>query len=88
VFLEQGNAKSGLQHIVDRHAGDFARRGIPGEQIPDAVMAAVTRGKVVGQLGSGKNTRSVFEVEFQGKTQRVAVGVSDNGYVVTAHPAD
>lgn len=88
VSLENGTAQSGLKHILDRHARDFATRGIPEAQVPDAVIKAVSQGKVVGQLGSGRNVRSVYEVELQGKAQRIAVGVSSNGYIVTAHPAN
>ncbi|GET42912.1 hypothetical protein [Microseira wollei] len=43
VFLETGNSKAGLQHILENHTVDFAnKKGIPPEQIPDAVIAAVT----------------------------------------------
>ena len=28
IFIETGNSKSGLQHILDEHAADFARKGI------------------------------------------------------------
>src|SRR5580704_14777041 len=52
-------------------------------QIPDAVMAAVTRGKQVGMQG----IRPIFEVEFGGKTQRIAVTVGNNGFIVGANPA-
>jgi len=83
VFLEQGNAKAGLQHIVDAHGADFARRGIPVEQVPDAVLAAATRGRPVGMQG----TRPIYEVEFNGQTHRIAVTVGDNGFIVGANPA-
>jgi hypothetical protein len=83
VFLEQGNARAGLQHIVEQHGADFARRGISEAQIPDAVMAAATRGRQVGMQG----TRPIFEVEFNGQTQRIAVTVGDNGFIVGANPA-
>ena len=86
VFLEAGSSRAGLQHIVERHADDFAARGIAEAQIPDAVMTAVTRGKEVGQVGSGKNARVVYEFEYLGKTQRIAVGEASNGFIVTAHP--
>jgi hypothetical protein len=48
VFLEKGSPKAGLQHIVEQHGSQFARQGIAEAQIPEAVMAAVTRGKQVG----------------------------------------
>lgn len=83
VFLEQGNARAGLQHIVEQHGADFARRGIPEAQIPDAVLAAATRGRQVGMQGA----RPIFEVEFNGQTHRIAVTVGDNGFIVGANPA-
>jgi hypothetical protein len=88
VFLEKGTAQAGLQHIVDRHAADFAARGITVAQIPEAVMMAATEGKVVGTVGSGRNTRTIYEIEFKGVTQRIAVGEASNGFIVTAHPAN
>ena len=48
VFLENGNAKSGWQHIREKHANEFANRGISQDQIPDAIMAAVINGIIVG----------------------------------------
>jgi AmiR/NasT family two-component response regulator len=86
VFLESGSSRAGLQHIVERHCGDFATRGIAEAQIPDAVMMAVTRGKVVGQVGAGNHARLVYEFEYLGKTRRIAVGEARNGSIVTAHP--
>jgi len=83
VFLEEGNSKAGLQHIIERHGADFARQGISEAQIPDAVMAAATRSKQVGMQG----TRPIFEVSFCGKTYRIAVTISDNGFIVGANPA-
>ena len=86
MFLETGNSQAGRQHIVERHATEFAQRGIPETQIPDAVMKAVTEGKPVGFQGAGTG-RPIFEVEFNGRVQRIAVTVSDNGYIVGANPA-
>lgn len=30
MWLEEGNEKSGLNHILERHADQFAAKGIPG----------------------------------------------------------
>ena len=86
VFLETGNENAGLRHITSRHADDFANKGILEHQIPDAVMTAVTRGKVVGYQGKGKG-RPIYEFSFNGQTQRMAVTVGDNGFIVGANPA-
>jgi len=86
VFIEKGSEASGLNHIVKEHGNDFAGRGISEEQIPDAVMKAVTQGKVVGYQGR-KMRRPVYEVDFNGTSQRIAVTTGKNGYIVGANPA-
>ncbi|WP_198155910.1 hypothetical protein [Herbaspirillum autotrophicum] len=82
VFLEQGNSSAGLQHIVERHATDFANKGISQVDIPSVVMSALNQGNIVGTSGSA----SVYEVIHNGSTQYVAIGVSKNGYIVRANP--
>ena len=82
VFLEKGNSRAGLQHIVERHAGDFANIGVPEDKIGKLVFAAVTTGKVVG----AQRTRPIYEVLFEGKLYRLAVSVGDNGFIVGANP--
>jgi hypothetical protein len=83
VFLEEGNTRAGLRHIVEQHGADFTRRGIPEERIPEAVLAAATLGRHIGTQG----TRPIFEVDFDGQTQRIAVTVGANGFIVGANPA-
>ena len=82
VFLENGNARAGLQHIISRHGDDFANVGIPRHEIADAVFDAATNGRVVGM----QNTRPIYEVMFKGKRILVAVTVGDNGFIVGANP--
>ena len=48
VFLESGNTKAGLQHIIDAHADNFANIGVQQSKIPDVVMQAATQGKLAG----------------------------------------
>jgi hypothetical protein len=84
VFLERGTSRAGLQHIVAEHGDDFARRGITEEEIPDAIMAAVTRGHIVGTQGE---SRPIYEVFYNGRIERIAVTVGSNGFIVGANPA-
>ncbi|QOV35461.1 RICIN domain-containing protein [Streptomyces ferrugineus] len=84
AWLEKGNVNAGLTHIAFRHAGEFANAGVRVEDIPALVKTALTQGTRVGTQGAG---RPIFEVAFQGKTQRVAVSVGDNGYVIGANIA-
>ncbi|CAN5696869.1 hypothetical protein BH11PSE12_BH11PSE12_34580 [soil metagenome] len=86
VFLESGNTKAGLQHIIDAHADDFANIGVKQAQIPDVVMQAATQGKLVGYQGAGTG-RTIYEVTINGQTQRISVTTSNNGFIVGANPA-
>ncbi|MFE3903834.1 RICIN domain-containing protein [Streptomyces sp. NPDC059153] len=83
AWLEKGDVNAGLIHIVFRHAGEFATAGVRVEDIPALVKKALTEGTRVGTQGAG---RPIFEVAFNGKTQRVAVSVGDNGFVIGANP--
>ena len=83
VFLEIGNDGAGWQHIRKQHAENFAARGIPENQIIDAVMAAVINGRILGKQG---RSRTVYEIEFNGAIQYISVEVASNGYIVGANP--
>jgi hypothetical protein len=85
VFLEEGNAEAGLQHILEEHSLEFADQGIEPDQIPDAIITALTQGKMIGYQGR-KKTRAIYEVTFNGNTKYISVTVSDNGYIVGANP--
>jgi filamentous hemagglutinin len=83
VFLEIGNDGSGWQHIRKQHAENFAARGIPEDQIIDAVIAAVINGRILGNQG---RSRTVYEIELNGEIQYISVEVASNGYIVGANP--
>jgi hypothetical protein len=86
LFLEVGNSKAGLQHIIDKHGADFARIGVPEDRIADVVMKAVTEGKLVGYQGQGQG-RGIYELILDAQNQRIAVSVGSNGFIVGANPA-
>ncbi len=90
IFLEEGKAGrrgSGLAHILEQHREDFARRGISENEIPDAVITAVTEGKFLGYQGTIEPRREIYQIIFNEQTQYIAVTVGDNGYIVGANPA-
>ena len=86
VFLETGNSRAGLQHIVESHASDFANIGVSEAQIPNVVMKAVKEGDIVGYQGSGTG-RPIYQTTINGQPQRIAVTVGSNGFIVGANPA-
>ncbi|OOX81418.1 hypothetical protein [Snodgrassella alvi] len=86
VFLETGNSSAGLQHIVERHASDFAKIGVSESQIPNVVIDTVSKGKIIGYQGKGTG-RPIYEITINGQKQRIAVTTGSNGFIVGANPA-
>ena len=58
---------------------------ISTEDIADFVLTAVSKGKIIGYQGKGTG-RPIYQVEYYGKTYKVAVTVGSNGYIVGANP--
>jgi hypothetical protein len=54
-------------------------------RVPGFIMDAVTQGKVVGYQGRGTG-RPIYELDYNGSTQRGAVTVGSNGFIVGANP--
>ena len=86
VWLEESNSSSGLQHIIYRHGHEFNGKGIANSDIPDYVLEAVYQGNIVGTQGKRNPPRTVYEFVYNGQTQRIAIQVGSNGYIVGANP--
>ena len=84
IFMESGNAKVGLQHVMD-HADQFADIGVPQDKVGQFVFDAATTGKIVGYQGKGTG-RPIYEFLFEGRPYKVAVTVGNNGFIVGANP--
>ncbi|MCC3314773.1 hypothetical protein [Nocardia africana] len=82
IFLEEGNKRAGLQHILS-HSGDFANKGVPEGDIPELVMRAVTEGEKVGVSG---RDRPIYQIMHNGTMLKIAVTVGSNGFIVGANP--
>lgn len=83
VFLEQGNRRSGLQHILEKHGQDFVNRGIAEDKIVEVIMKAIIEGRMIGTQGA---TRTIYEVTFEGKVQYLSINIGNNGYIVGVNP--
>lgn len=85
VWMEEGNSSSGLQHIIDNHGHEFNGRGISNDDIPNYVLEAVHQGNIVDYQGKREPRRPVYEFVYNRVTQRIAVQVGSNGYIVSAN---
>jgi filamentous hemagglutinin len=87
VWLEKGNLgekPSGLTHILDRHEKELNAAGITSHNIPNFVLTAVAKGKIIGYQGNGTG-RAIYEFEYHGTKYKIAVSVGSNGYIVGAN---
>lgn len=85
VWVERGNERAGLKHILSRHEKDFIKKGIPKADIVDFIMTAATTG-----VPSGNQTkrpgREIYVFRYNGNTHKVALSIGSNGYIVGANP--
>ncbi len=85
VWLERGDERSGLSHILraDR-IDDFRREGVAPAEIPALAVRAVVQGRPVGVVG---RDATAYDVDVGGGQRRaIAVVVGSNGYIVSAYP--
>ena len=81
VWLEKGNASSGLQHIVDGHASHFTNRGV--NNIPEFLNRTLQETPIkTGMTKAGPYAEYLID----GSKYKVAYGT--NGYVVSFYPID
>jgi hypothetical protein len=79
LWLENGNSKSGLNHITEGHAADFANKGV--NDIPDFLNKTLQNKPV----NSGTGAVGPFaDYEIGGSKYRVVFGT--NGYIVSFFP--
>jgi filamentous hemagglutinin len=85
VWLERGDERSGLSHILRaERIADFLRRGVTPADVPGLAVRAVTAGTPVGRVG---HDGTIYEVEISGgRREKVVVVIGSNGYIVSAYP--
>lgn len=83
VWLEKGNAKAGLQHIMERHASQFSKLGVNGEENVTKLVMDTLRTKSPIRVEKGGQ---VFSVTMGSTEREMMIVVGDNGFVVTAYP--
>ncbi|MBQ7265174.1 MAG: hypothetical protein IJS61_03660 [Firmicutes bacterium] len=71
--------------IISEHEKEFNGKGIATDNIPNYILEAVYQGNIIGTQGK-RNPRTIYEFVYDGITQRIAVQVSENGYIVSANP--
>ena len=93
MWVETGNSRAGLEHIQCDKAkiGAFNGAGIPPSQqwqkLPVLAEAHTIVGRHVGyQTNKKQGQRPVFATYIEGKVQKMAVTVANNGFIVGMNP--
>ena len=89
IYLEEGDSRGGLQHIMDGHAGDFERRfGATGKQaVADKIRDIILQGDWCTYGFQQNTSRGGFTMCYQiNERNYLQVVVSNNGFIVTAYP--
>lgn len=88
MWLEKGNEKSGLTHILKRHEIDFANKhGVTQDEIPKHINTIIRDGKLEYYKVIQRNGRNCYERLYSKSNQYyLQTGVGENGYIVTAYP--
>ncbi len=95
VWLEKGNAKGGLQHILDGngktpgHAADFKKAfGVSRQNVPTYIKQVVKNGKLVSNktISVGGGRLGYERVYYYNGRYHLVTGVGTNGFIVSAYP--
>lgn len=87
AWLEKCNETSGLEHIMNKHGDQFLQKGITAESMPNFLKTDIENVRIVGNQGKFySQPRVIYEVNYNGEMIKVAITISDNGYIVGANP--
>ena len=88
IYLEEGDSRGGLEHIMQRHENDFTSKlGISGKQeVAKKIYKIVKMGDWCTH-GYQKDSRGGFSLCYQiNERLYLIMVVSNKGFIVTAYP--
>eukprot|EP00475_Leptophrys_vorax_P028258 TRINITY_DN4081_c0_g1_i1.p1 TRINITY_DN4081_c0_g1~~TRINITY_DN4081_c0_g1_i1.p1 ORF type:complete len:120 (-),score=27.97 TRINITY_DN4081_c0_g1_i1:476-835(-) len=89
VYLDQGDAKSGLTHIVEKHAQDFERRfGVTSGKISEFLYTQLQGGEYKTYGYEKKDSSLAVYFQIQEQSFLFVVFNVDTGRIITAMPGD
>ena len=90
IFLEEGDSRGGLVHIMERHENDFENKfGVRGKQgISNKIHNIILQGDFC-TYGYQEDPRGGFSLCYQiNESLYLIVVVSDKGFIVSSYPKD
>ena len=83
IWLEEGDNGSGLQHIMLGHSTEFSKWGLNSQQEVSSFIEDAIKSNDYTIRGAGDY---IYNVSVNGISKQMEVVISNNGYIVTAHP--
>lgn len=86
VWLEKGGQTTGMQHIISRHANDFANKhSIAKSGIANHLETVFQRGKVEYSRVTRQNGGYERLYSYNDRYYLLS-GIGNNGYIISAYP--
>lgn len=82
IWLETGNIKAGLIHIIERHEKELRSKGIEPKGIPQKMADIAKNGDVMEKIDEKGGKRVLLK--YQGNLFNIVIG--GNGFIVTFFP--
>ena len=83
VWLETGDERAGLIHILQGHINDFKNRGIRDNEIPAFILNMIKNETPIEIIPDKKGYTLLLQID----NKRYKMATGSNGYVVTAYPS-
>lgn len=87
IWLEKGNLKTGLEHIIQRHEKDFEIiHGVSKDNIVPHIKNIISQGNIEYSKIVVRDGRNGFEKLYSYKGEyHLLAGIGNNGYLVTTY---
>ena len=83
VWMETGDKRAGLIHILERHGHDFKNKGIETNQIPNKAIEIATKGELITGTVSAKGQKGVL---LKMNEDSFIISIGTNGFIVGCYP--
>ena len=88
VWLEKGNSRAGLQHIIERHEQDYKNvYKISKQEMPNYIKTVVSSGKILKETNVMNNDKSGIERIYEYNSQYYTLlALGTNGFIISMYP--
>lgn len=83
IWMETGNKKAGLIHILERHRKELKDNGIDAKEIPQMIADIAINGEIITGTISSNGQKGVL---LKMGEKKFIVSIGNNGFIVGCYP--